>query len=256
MTDWVQHPTSGGWSGKQIMDDCRLHPDGSTWHGKGAVRVEVEPTDDPLQLGANSERAEMLGMQDASGNAIEETAASATQYYATSYYLPATWNGTQYPWSVFETGGSTWPGNVSTDCSVNGGINCSSWSLVMQFYHWGALTAGATSVNGPQQLYIDVGGQHFALGTAALGKWTDLVFQVDWATNTLTVWRRDEGSTSFTQAATGIAGAPTGNVYLKQGLYRGGTVNGRVDVFWMGPTARGSSFAAVEGAVFGTSNGP
>src|SRR5262249_25726182 len=29
--------------------------------------------------------------------------------------------------------------------------------------------------------------------------------------------------------------------YVKQGLYRGGNVGGRTDVFWIGPTARGTS---------------
>jgi len=48
------------------MDSCRIQPDGYlTWHGKAAVRVEVQPNDDPLALNSNSERAEMLLMQDA-----------------------------------------------------------------------------------------------------------------------------------------------------------------------------------------------
>jgi hypothetical protein len=51
-----------------------------------AVRVEVRPGDDPLALGANSERAEVLTMQNASGN-LNETAASGTEYYATSYFF-------------------------------------------------------------------------------------------------------------------------------------------------------------------------
>src|SRR6202030_2179532 len=63
-TDWMQNRT-GGWAGEQVMDRCRIQPDGSlTWHGKQAVRVEVQPNDDPLALNANSNRAEMLRMQD------------------------------------------------------------------------------------------------------------------------------------------------------------------------------------------------
>jgi hypothetical protein len=50
--------------------------------------------------------------------------------------------------------------------------------------------------------------------------------------------------------------APAAGTYMKQGLYRGGTVDGRSDVHWVGPTVRGSTFAAVEQAAFGTSAGP
>jgi hypothetical protein len=33
-------------------------------------------------------------------------------------------------------------------------------------------------------------------------------------------------------------------------------VKGRSDVFWIGPTAKGTSFGAVEQDAFGTSDGP
>ena len=107
-TDWIEHPT-GGWYGQQIMDACRMQADGFlTWHGKAAVRVEVQPKDDPLALNANSERSEMMMMQDANGNPIKENRTSGIQYYATSYYFPATWRGEQMPWSSFA------PTNCST----------------------------------------------------------------------------------------------------------------------------------------------
>src|SRR5262245_33761560 len=52
-TDWSRVP-SGGWYGRQVMDDCRIQPDGfQTWHGKAAVRIEVQPNDDPLALNSN-----------------------------------------------------------------------------------------------------------------------------------------------------------------------------------------------------------
>src|SRR5262245_60479955 len=66
-TDW-SHVHSGGWYGQQVMDRCRIQPDSFlTWHGKAAVRIEVQPNDDPLALNSNSERAEMLIMQDSNG---------------------------------------------------------------------------------------------------------------------------------------------------------------------------------------------
>jgi hypothetical protein len=239
------------------MDACRMHPDGVvTWHGKAAVRVEVDPKDDPLNLGENTERSEMAFLQDATGTQINETSASGVVYYATSYYLPLSWSGTNYPWSVFERGGSTWPGNQSTNCAANNGIDCSSWSLIMQFYGWGVLSAASTDVGVPERLYFDLGTQRLDLGAAALGAWTDLVFRIDWGAGDLTIWRRDQAQPQFAQATHAVGAAPTAAIYEKQGLYRGGTVNGRVDVLWIGPSARGASFAAVEHSAFGTSVGP
>jgi hypothetical protein len=130
-TNWTQVPT-GGWSGQQVMDSCRMQADGFlTWHGKAAVRVEVQPNDDPLALHANSERAEMLLMQDAKRQEIRENIGSGTQYYATSYYFPASWQGQQLPWSAF----------APIDCSAGNQNKCNSWSFVWQFYGWEGMSA-------------------------------------------------------------------------------------------------------------------
>ena len=61
---------------------------------------------------------------------------------------------------------------------------------------------------------------------------------------------------SFTQVVAATFPAPPNGTYMKQGLYRGGNVNGRTDVLWVGPTARGSTFSAVERAAFNTNVGP
>jgi len=213
------------------MDSCRVHPDGNvTWHGKAAARVEVQPGDDPLILGENSERAEMLGMQTSNGADITEGPTSGTQYYATSYYFPVTWAGEQLPWSAF----------APIDCSAGTQNQCNSWSAVMQFYGWGALMAARTTVGGVE--HYGFNGIDFTTNSAiALGKWTDFVFQVNWSTGDFVVYRRDEGSVAFTQVLAGNT-PPAAGVYLKQGLYRGGAVNGRTDVLWVGPTARGGNF--------------
>lgn len=243
-TDWTQNST-GGWGAEQVMDRCRIQPDGfMTWHGKPAVRVEVQPKDDPLALKVNSERAEMLQMQDARGQLLRESRSSGVQYYATSYYFPVTWRGQQLPWRAF----------ASTDCSAGDQQQCNSWSAVWQFYPWGGLTAGQTATNGPQR-YLFLGAPLWNGGLVLLGKWTDLVFRVDWATGEYTIWRRDEGETRFARAMAGKSPLPSRDVYVKQGLYRGGSVDGRTDVLWIGPTARGSSFAAVEQQAFGTGSG-
>jgi hypothetical protein len=244
LTDWARIPAGGGFNRTQIMDPCRIHPDGQTAHSMPAVRVEVRPGDDPLALGANSERAEVLTMQNASGT-IQETAASGTQYYATSYFFPTTWDGT------FLRG------------------NSNSWSFVMQFHGTGSalpggLTAGRHTVGGPQIYQLQGVGQTYDLsnGTISLGRWTDFVFVYAWAataTGHITVFRRDQGQPKFTQVldVANVVTMPsaTESYYWKQGLYRGGDVGTRIDVFWMGPTARAASFAAAEMAAFGTSKG-
>lgn len=244
-TNWGEL-ASGGWYGRQAMDDCRIRPDGvRTWHGMAAVRIEVQPHDDPLDLHANSERAEMLVMQDAAGREIRESNASGAQFYATSYFLPADWRGQQLPWSAF----------APVDCSAAEQTVCNSWSYIWQFYGWGGLTAGQRTPNGPQRyafnnLVLSDG------GLVTLGKWTDFVFFVDWNTGAFTVWRRDEGRDKFQQALTGRSPVPRlRSIYVKQGLYRGGNTGGRTDVLWIGPTTRGSSFASVEQQAFGTTNG-
>lgn len=245
-SDWT-HLETGGWSRQQVMDSCRIRPDGFlTWHGKAAVRVEVQPNDDPLALNANSERAEMLLMQDASGREIRENTNSGKQYYATSYYFSSAWRGQQLPYSAF----------APLDCWAGDRNKCNSWSFVWQFYGWGALSAGQEALNGPQRyLFNNI---HFADGgLITVGRWTDFVFMVDWSSGSYTIWRRDEGQASFTTAL--IGNTPVSwvrDVYVKQGLYRGGHVGGRTDVLWIGPTARGSSFSAVELQAFGTNEGP
>jgi hypothetical protein len=264
MTNWTQNPAHGGWNAAQQMDACRYQADPNgftTWHGMRAARLEVQPKDDPLALGENTERAECLDLQDASGDVIQESSASGTQYYATSYYFSTGWAATFYPYSAFEASGTTWPAGVSPDCSAGGGKQCNSWSIVLQLYGWGgALSAASRAPGAPQTMAFGIGSQDFPFsdgGAITLGAWTDVVLEVQWASGGITIWRRNEGQTSFTQVASGTATTPApSGTYVKQGLYRGGNVNGRTDVLWIGPTARGGSFAAVEQAAFGTSAGP
>ena len=244
-SDWTQNPT-GGWFGVQAMDSCRMRRDGTlTWHGKAAVRVEVQPNDDPLALKGNSERAEVLIMQDAKGGQIKETAASGVQYYATSYYFPADWAGQQLPWSAFR----------AVNCAGGGQDQCNSWSIVWQFYGWGGMSAAQMAPGGPQRYRFN-NAEFTMRGDVALGKWTDFVFVVDWRTGGYSVWRRDEGEKQFALVLTDKTRLKPGvQVYVKQGLYRGAAHGGRTDVLWIGPTARGASFAAVERQAFATEEG-
>jgi hypothetical protein len=260
MTSWTQQPASGGWYGRQVKDACRYEADPGglrTWHGMACARVEVDPGDDPLALGENTERAELLDEQSPSGLELPET---GTQYYATSYLFPTTWAATFYPYSAFEAAGTTWPAGATTDCSSGSGNECNSWSFVMQFYPWAALAAASNAPGQPQTMWFSSGSQTFPFaggGSIALGQWMDLVLLVDWSTGAVTIWQRAEGQTSFAQVVNATPStAPAASVYMKQGLYRGGNVNGRTDVYWVGPTARGDTFSAVEEAAFGTQDGP
>jgi len=197
-TDWSQIPATGDWYGQQIMDNCRIKADGNvTWHGKAAARVEVQPGDDPLALGANSERAEMPIMQTATGVQINETTATGTQYYATSYYFPSTWAVEQLPWSAF----------APIDCSTGTQNQCNSWSAVFQFHGassavWGSLMAARTTLSGVEHYAFN--GHNFTTnGNITPDKWTDFVFQINWSTGAYIVYRRDQGSVAFTQVLAG-----------------------------------------------------
>ena len=205
MTDWTQHPLSGGWNGRQVMDPCRYQADPhgfTTWHGKASARVEVDPGDDPLALGVGSERAEMLDLQGANGTVVTE--GSGTVYYATSYYFPTTWDGT----------------------FLHGDSN--SWSFVLQFYPLGGLSAGRHDVGAPQ-LYGFASFKFSDGGAIALGKWTDFVSMIDWSAGHIVWWRRDQGQTAFTKVIDGTDATFVNatKAYVKQGLYRGGDVSGR-----------------------------
>ena len=252
MTDWAAQPETGGWYEVQAVDACRFHRDGEikTWHGKAAARVEVGPGDDPLDLKSRTERAEGLISQTTNGKMILEDAKSGTQFYATSYLFPSDWGGTQYPWSAF----------APKDCHEEDSNACNSWSIVMQFHlrgshPWGFLYAARMQPNQPQRYALLFGAKPQAFsddGLIALGKWTDFVFKIQWDANLMTVWRRDEGKKDFAVVVDNAPFTPPGApVYLKQGLYRGGAVDGRTDVFWIGPTVRASSMEAATKAAFG-----
>jgi len=252
MSDWSAQPKTGGWYEMQAMDTCRFQTDPNfpTWHNRASARVEVDPSDDPLEAHDGSERSEVLLPQTPNGAPILESPSSGSQFYATSFYFPKSWGGTQYPWSGF----------APKDCSAGDQNQCNSWSIVMQFHlagsrPWGFLYAAKTKPSGPQQYTFLLGKTvlPFADGGAiALGKWTDFIFQFRWDVNRVSAWRRDQGQTDFKPVVEDAAFTPPSEaVYLKQGLYRGGAVDSRTDVLWIGPTARGESFSAVETAAFG-----
>lgn len=252
--DWLRDPAQGGFAAIQAVNPDRLRRDPAvaTWHGLAAARVTVAPGDDPI--GTGTERAEVLGMVDASGASLDETPASGTVFLGVSYQLPTGFQSTASPSS-------------------------SDWSCVLQLHGPDSLGASPSlslhADQGVWRFFVDAGDlatspvtREVVLATPAfaLGQWTDFVIRIAFATDStghVTIWRRDEGATAFTQVAD--AAVPTlqydsraggvGAHYWKQGLYRGQS-HGLTNVFWMGPTSRAATFDGAEGAAFGTHAGP
>jgi len=240
LTDWINLARAGGFGAYQVMDSCRMKydPSFSTWHGLASVRVEVNPGDDPISSGG--ERSEVLWMKDQAG-IMFESQTSGRVYFGMSYFFP-----------------------VDFDGEVLRG-NPNSWSIIMQLHPgsgngpFGVFVAGQREPTGPHRFWWTSGQQYNFSdgGNIELGKWVDFIFDMNFNTGAFKIYRRNEGETSF--RAVVDANDPTlvnaQGSYFKQGLYRGEDVRGRTDVIWMGPTARGNSFLAVEQAAFGTRKG-
>ena len=136
----------------------------------------------------------MLTLQNGSGAVGEGT---GTAYYATSYFFPTTWDGT----------------------FLRGDAN--GWSVVLQLYPLGGLSAGRHDVGAPQ-IYGFASFTFSDGGALALGKWTDFVFMIDWSTGHIVWWRRDEGQSAFVKVVDGTDATFVGktSTYVKQGLCR------------------------------------
>ncbi len=215
-------------------------PNFKTWHGRPAVRVEVNPGDDPISSGG--ERSEVLFPQTPSGSILYESSASGLQYIAVSYFFPSDFDG-------------TW---------LSG--NSESWSIVMQLHPgsgsgvFAVLMAGKRTANGKHVFtYHSNSSFNFSDGgEIRRGEWVDFIFELNFSAGRFKIYRRNEGQTRFSLVVEGTDSSmmSSSQSYMKQGLYRGSSVNGRTDVIWLGPTARGTSFLAVEQAAFGTATGP
>lgn len=253
--DWKADPAKGGWSTLHAVRSTSISANSTTWHGLTSARVEVRPGDDPL--GTSGERAEVSVMKNRGGSASYENASSGTVYYAVSYMLPTDWR------------------SVATATS--------GWSVVFELHGPDSLGySPAFTLNAENQYSVTIHAGDLPSDTAPgsfydlafsdpslnLGRWTDFVIAISFsptATGKVDVWRRNEGQSSFTHIlhSTGIetlqfdsrTSSAVGNHYWKQGLYRSDSAT-ITNVLWMGPSARGASFRAVERAAFGTSVGP
>lgn len=266
LSDWQTLP-AGGWAQMQAIDgDIVVDPKMKTNHGFVAAHVMVKSGDDPLHLQNKSERAEVLMMKDVQGHVIPENEKSGTQYYALSYFFPPEWKAS----AVHEDGIYNWAIIFQLHGPDDAGLSPSF-----------SINAGRELEDGPPVFAVEMeSGGPIALNTwpadnihhyqfdgfdaiVPLGKWVDFIIRITYTVDnkgSFTIWRRDEGDNCF-HVALDVDHVPTlqfsdkavKDHYWKQGLYR--SAQSWTDEFWMGPLARGSSFADVENAAFGTNNG-
>jgi hypothetical protein len=192
-------------------------------------------------------------MRRRSGDIIFESIDSGTQYFALSYKLPADFRSAereQGQWAVlFQLHG---PDSLNAPPAFALRVTDEKYYIVM---NGGDLSAGN------RWRTID-----FSDAGLNLGKWVDFVIMIRFSANSsgqVTVWRRNEGDREFREIANSgeiptlqyneAKGIAPGPHYWKQGLYR--SAFDHINVFWMGPTARASTFSAAEQAAFGTASG-
>jgi hypothetical protein len=200
-------------------DRYRILTDGQARQGTAYARVEVRPGDDPLGNG-ETERSEVLVMQNAASNPLNENETSGTQRYSFSVKLDSTWK------TMVDEG--------------NG-----RWAIFLQIHGPDALNtnpAWAFTVDDEIRMTLRVGDitksriEQFRLSNGALnkGKWIDFILTVKYAkddTGFLNVQRRDEGDADFAevlnvsntatlQYSSKVNGGRVGDHYIKHGLYR------------------------------------
>ena len=233
--DWEAGITgsAGNWRGIQTVASDRFQRvTNPVRQVNYPAKIEVRPGDDPIN--SSGERAEVLTMNDANGNRMNETESSGTQYFAFSVRLDPTWQ------------------------APLGGANGNKWAIILQLHGPDSLSASpaiAVSVQDQFNISLNSGdldaatkthrrSYPFANSNLNLGKWVDLVMKVKFAkdfTGVVTVWRRDEGQTSY-QPMLSLAGVPTlqyrssqgsvGGHYWKHGFYRSDEA-GITNVLWL-----------------------
>jgi Polysaccharide lyase len=226
----------------------------STSPKKGAVlQVQVLPGDNA----GSGERNEVFRMLDATGANFPVTGASGHEFYGVSVKLDPNWTSPLKD-----------PANWNNQ-----------WGLFLQlhspdsFSSPPAIALSAIGTFGVQMLagnLIDAKGQRrnaelsaFTNGALNPGKWVQFLLDVVWAGDakgSLTIYRRDEGKTAFTQVFSKI-GVPTlqwnsqdpGNIgthYWRCGYYRS-VSPGITSRLWLGPIVRGTTLSEVSVAAFG-----
>jgi len=219
--DWESGTVTGtgnrNWGYKEVVADNRITilSDGGARQGTRFARVEVRPGDNPLSCCSGSERAEVSKMQNANSAAIYENLSSGTQQYAFSVKFDSSWKTITDGWGIFL--------QLHGPNGLNPAWAFSAKDKIRFNTRLGDVTK-VTSVT-PREL---------SNGSLNIGKWIDFIVTVKYAkdnTGWITIQRRDEGQTSFTQVLSltntstvqydpNVNNGAVGNHYMKYGLYR------------------------------------
>jgi hypothetical protein len=217
---------NAAWNAVQVWAPDRIRLESGPAYGNLAkvAHITVKPGD--KVGGWTGERAEVAILHDESGRPIFETPESGTQYFAFSIFLPTSWRQPE----------------IDPACTCR-------WGIAFQLHGpdaYGASPPLALSLTDDFHLALNggdidaLGPYHtrdyaFSDGSLNLGRWTDFVFKIKFATDNagaVTVWRRNQGAAKFTQVADvkNVAtlqampsreAAPGGHThYWKQGFYR------------------------------------
>ncbi len=235
----------GSWSSKQAVGAYSIQLVSDVVRaGSKAMRVEVRSGDNPLNCCASSERAELTIMTNPNGSDLLEGLTSGTKYYGFSVRLEPNF---QFPeWSLlFQLHG---PDYLDAYPLVAIGVDADGYNLD----HFGGDTTTAPRI-------------HRALGPVTPGQWVDFILKVTFAkdaTGEITVWRRNEGETTFTQMTT-LTNIPTlqyrgtdpvGGHYWKMGYYR--SKQSFTNVLWNDGVTRADTFEEAVAALSGTTTPP
>ncbi len=252
-----------GWNSAQTVGASRMVFQGTNTPSRfdnSTVAWQIQHGDDPLSEGNNKERNEVLNMF---GSAqTDESAASGTQYYALSVYIPSGWvdpNLVAGQWFIVaQCHGSD--SNTGHSGQANFQFLLATNSNTANHYALrtvGGPITGGGSIPAPDDVITD-------LGPHVYDTWVDFVFKVTWGsdvdgTGHVTVYKRVVG-TDATPVQIADYSAPNiysssgvnqATRYWKHGIYRGddGT-QGTVTVY-TGPFVRASTSADAQLGAFG-----
>jgi polysaccharide lyase-like protein len=240
--DWESGTVTGlgsrNWKAVQrvAVDRLAIVADGGARQGTKYARVQVLPGDDPLALGKGTERAEVYYMQDASNAVIFENQSSGTQQYSFSVKFDPSWQ------TIVDYGATTgkWTGAWGIFLQLHGPDNLNTnaaWAITAaggghgeaDRIHLLTRFGDITLASGPTTCEL-------SNGALNIGHWIDFILTVKYAkdsTGSLTLQRRDEGDTAYTQVLSlpntptlqyspAVNGGAVGDHYIKHGLYRNG----------------------------------
>jgi hypothetical protein len=259
--DWsakTERPGRGVWRDLQAWEKDRIvSRDNERFSPDIAVaQIQVKPGD---QVGGwSGERAEVSTMQSLNALPLSVNTGSGKEFYGISVKLPADWQPPvatsvdPYPWGIiFQLHG---PDNLGTNPAF---ALCAESDFHINL-QTGDILEGGTRTKPKNAVRAQ-----FSNGQLSKGKWVKFMIEVTWAADSsgyLAISRLDEDpSAQWTKVYEGkniptlqfAYGRAVGDHYWKTGYYRnrGLTFTSKL---LLGPAVRGTSFADVAKAAFGS----